>query len=217
MAKMTDYVREGFDRRRRPWDGTELPEWWNLAVWVALAAVGAAIVFAALTDREGSAPAPEADGPSPRFSIQAMNPYKPSPTPGRTASGTPSPAASGLPPSPGEPGRDFTAIAPVQVRMAQGGTVPVPAGARDLALAAAKALATGDWTGIPLAGTATPGAAPKTPTGSVAGELTVTDPKVTGNTRYVFSTSIRHDPAARPYEVKISVERAGSGYAVRPQ
>jgi hypothetical protein len=212
MPKMTDYVRQGFKRRQRPWDQAELPEWWNLVIWAALLAVVAAVAVGAVIDR--GRPPEEVSGSSRRYTVQTVNPYAPSPTSTSTTSTAPTAPTAPAQGTDGT-GMDFTATAAVQVRMTKGGTIPVPAGARDLAIAAARAMATGDWAGIPLIGAVTPSPAPPTPTGSVVGEVTVTDPRVTGNSRYLFSASIRHDPNAKPYPVEIAVERAGSGYAVR--
>lgn len=210
MPKMTDYVRQGFKRRRGPWHDTELPEWWNLVVWAALAGVVVSIGFGVLVDSGGTPTT--ADGGSSRYVIQTVNPYTASPAPADTAPTAPTMPTRG---SDG-PDTDFTATAAVQVPMTEGGgTAPVPIGARNLATAAARAMATGDWTGIPLAGTGTPSPAPTTPTGSLVGEVTVADPRVSGNSRYLFSASIRHEATAEPYEVRIAVERAGAGYAVR--
>ncbi|MCO6009159.1 hypothetical protein NE236_29735 [Actinoallomurus purpureus] len=215
MPKMTDYVREGFNRRRRPWHSAELPEWWNVAVWVALAGIGVMLLVSALLEPGESAGDTTGTARPPAYSVQKINPYAtPSASEG-SAAGTPTPDASS-PPGDG-PGGDFSATAAVQVPKAGGGTAVVPAGARNVALAAAKAAATGDWTGIPFIGRARPPKAPRTPQGSVIGQPTVTDPSITGNTQYLFSATITHGGAAKGYQYRVAVERDQSGYAVRAQ
>jgi hypothetical protein len=211
MAKMTDYVREGFKRRRRPWDRTELPEWWNLAVWFGLAGIVAMVALAAVFGPDG-APGPNTAKPVP-YSVQSLNPYSSS-----SASGGPAfaaPTAGSDSPSAGVSGTDFAATDPAQVPMTGGGRAVVPAGALNVALAAAKATATGDWTGIPFVGARRPAATGRTPHGFVIGAVTVADPGVTGNSQYVFSATISHGGAAKPHLVKIAVELGQSGYAVR--
>ncbi|URM98913.1 hypothetical protein LUW76_33820 [Actinomadura madurae] len=84
-----------------------------------------------------------------------------------------------------------------------------------MALAAAKATAIGDWTGVPMVGTARPSKAPRTPLGTVQDGITVADPAATGTGSYVFSAMIRHDAGARAYLVRITVERTPRGYAIR--
>jgi hypothetical protein len=93
--------------------------------------------------------------------------------------------------------------------------VVVPAGARNLAQAAARAAATGDWNGIPLTDRSSAGAV-RTPEGSVVGDISVTDPAVTGNSVYLFGATIRHGPGEPPYRIKITVERTQSGYVATP-
>jgi hypothetical protein len=212
MPKMTDYVREGFNRRRRPWHRAELPEWWNLAVWVALAGIGVMLLVSALLDPSGSTGAPDATQP-PAYSVQKINPYATPSASGGSTAGTPTPDASS--PAQGGPTGDFASTAAVQVPKTGGGTAVVPAGARNVALAAAKAAATGDWTGIPFTGHAKPPKARRTPQGSVVGQLTVTDPAITGNNLYLFSTTITHGGAAKPYQYRVAVEGDQSGYAIR--
>ncbi|MEV0405838.1 hypothetical protein [Actinoallomurus sp. NPDC050550] len=210
MPKMTDYVREGFNRRRRPWHRAELPEWWNLAVWVGLAGIGGMLLISALLDPGGSTDTPDATQP-PAYSVQKINPYATPSASGGSAAGTPTPDASS--PAQGGPTEDFASTAAVQVPKAGGGTAVVPAGARNVALAAAKAAATGDWTGIPFIGRARPPKARRTPQGSV-GQLTVTDPAITGNAQYLFSATITHGAPDKAYQYRIAVESDQSGYAI---
>lgn len=200
MPKLTDYVRQGFRKRRRVWNGGELPEWWDLLVWGALALVGVMLVVGAIFDGGSSE---DTARRRPAYLVQTVNPYV-----------TPS-AADPVPSStPGHSAADFAAAAPVQVAQTGGGTAIVPAGARDVASAAANAEATGSWSGIPLTGTTRPRAAHRTPHGRVIGTITVEDPTVTGNGSYVFSATITHGTAARSYLVKITVQRTPEGYAV---
>ncbi|MEV5709693.1 hypothetical protein [Actinoallomurus sp. NPDC052274] len=224
MPKMTDYVREGFNRRRRPWHRTELPEWWNLAVWVALAGIGLLLLLSALLEPDTPSGTTTSSRP-PAYSVQKINPYAtPSasdgseagtPTPDASDAGTPTPGPGG--PTGPEPTGDFAATDAVEIPKVGGGTAAVPAGARNVALAAAKAAATGDWTGIPFIGRARPPKARRTPQGSVIGQVTVTDPSVTGNTLYLFSAMITHGGASKAYQYRVAVERDQSGYAVHAQ
>lgn len=212
MPKMTDYVRKGFKKRRRLWEGGEVPEWWDIAVWVSLAGVIAIIVISVLTESGGGG---TAAGSPPPYHVQSLNPYaQPTPTASSvTSSGTPSAQPSGS--APDSPSSDFSATAAVQVAMTGGGgTAIVPAGARNVALAAAKAEATGDWKGIPFVGVSRPPAAARTPQGTVTGEITVENPSVTGNGSYLFSTTITHGPGTKSFLVQIAVQRMPTGYAI---
>jgi len=202
MAKMTDYVREGFGKRRRPWSNTDLPEWWDLAVWVALAgAVGAVVISVALGGGfSGKATQTQS---APQYKVQTLNPFA-SPSASPTTS-VPSTFSA----------TDFSATAAVQVAITGGGTTVVPAGAHNVALAAARAAATGDWTGIPLLGKHRAGR--RTPDGTVIGDVTVADPAVTGSGSYLFSAKISHHGTTRPYLVQIAVEQSASGYGIRPR
>jgi hypothetical protein len=198
MPKLTDYVREGFRKRRRPWEGTELPEWWNILVWVALAAVCGMLALSAIFDDGPGSGATQRRRP---YVVQTVDPY-----PKVTA---PSPSGT-----PGRSRADFSTDAPVRVAKTGGGTAVVPAGARNVALAGANAEATGVWSGIPLTGAMTPGTAPRTPHGRVIGDITVQDPALTGTGSYVFSATITHDAVSRSYRVRITVGRTPRGYAV---
>jgi hypothetical protein len=212
MPKLTDYARKGFKKRRRLWDGGELPEWWDLLVWGALALVGVMLAVGAITDHGSSRDA--AGTRQPVHQVQTVNPYAtPSASAGAAPSGPADPAPSG---TPGDSGADFAATAPVQVPRTGGGTAVVPTGARAVASAAANAEATGVWSGVPLTGTARPDAPRRFPHGRVVGALTVEDPAVTGNGAYVFSATVTHGTAARSYLVKITVQRTPDGYAVLP-
>ncbi|GAA3973887.1 hypothetical protein GCM10023085_65480 [Actinomadura viridis] len=218
MPKITDYVRAGFRRRRRPWHHTELPEWWDVAVWVGGVGVIALLVLSALFERDDPSAGPAAGGGgAPRYVVQTLDPRGPSATPGPGGGGA-STAPTGSPPTGSAPAgvsaKDFTASAAVRVPVTGGGTTVVPAGARNVAAAAARATATGDWAGIPFIGAARPPAAPARP-GSVVGTLTVADPTVTGNDQYRFSATIARDGTARPEAVQITVGRGPSGYAIR--
>jgi hypothetical protein len=206
MPKMTDYVRQGFKRRPRPWSTTDLPEWWDTAVWIGVGGVIAVVLFTAVFDHSGDSTGSSARRP--HYAVQAVNPYA---TPSASDSPAPSP---GTTPSAFSSG-DFTATAAVQVTLTGGGTAPVPAGARNVALAAAKATATGDWAGVPLLGK--PKAAARTPGGTVIGDVTVSNPSATGAGSYLFSATISKHGTANPYLVQIAVERTASGYAVRPR
>ncbi|MBC6458083.1 hypothetical protein [Actinomadura sp. HBU206391] len=214
MPKITDYVREGFDRRSRPWDRTELPEWWDLVVWVALAGVIAMLLLGAVFGRGGSSE--DAGGDERRFAVRSLNPYTVTPAPSADEAASATPGTGAPSPAPGEaPTEDFTATAAVRVPVTGGGTTVVPAGARNVAFAAATAEATGDWTGILFVGAARPSAAPAYPRGSVAGEITVKDPRVTGTGQYLFSATITRDGNAASRRVEITVERGPDGYAIR--
>jgi hypothetical protein len=208
---MTDYVREGFKRRRRPWDRTELPEWWNLVIWVALAGVIAIVLLDAVFGPDGAS-GPDTAAPPP-YPVQSLNPYASSSASDGSASAAPT-ADPGGPPA-DVPGTDFAATAAVQVPVTGGGLAAVPAGARNVALAAAKATATGDWTGIPFIGAARPPTTRRTPQGAVIGEPTVADPGVTGNSQYLFSAKITYGGGAKRYLARIAVELGQSGYGVR--
>ena len=215
MPKLTDYVREGYRRRQRPWDRTELPEWWDVAIWVAVAAVVLMLVVGGVLSRDDSPAADNTGKAPPAYPVQTLNPSALA-SPG-SGSAPPSGAANASPEPPVELNPEsFEATNAVQVQMTGGGTTVVPAGARNVALAAARAAATGDWKGIPFIGTARP-PAPQTPTpqGSVRGEITVADPSVTGNSQYRFTAQVTHGGNANPRAVRLLVERNGSGYAIR--
>jgi hypothetical protein len=217
MPKMTDYVREGFDKRRRPWESSELPEWWNLMVWVALAVIGAILLVSMLFTRGSSRHTEQSPH---RYAVQTLNPYATPTAATSSAPAGPSGPATGPASGPASPpaaftAADFAATAPAQVPLTGGGSAVVPTGARNVGLAAAKAAATGDWTGIPLAGTAKPPKSARTPQGLVIGQVTVTDPSVTGTNTYMFSATVSHDGGAKPYLVQITVERTSRGYAIR--
>lgn len=199
MPKLTDYVREGFRRRRRPWESAELPGWWQVLAWVALAAVCGILALSAISDRGSRSSAAQRRSP---YAVQTINPYP-------SVSTAPSPSST-----PGRSHADFTAGAPVQVAKTGGGMAVVPAGARNVALAAAKAEATGVWSDVPLIGGTTPSAAPQTPGGQVIGDITVEDPATTGTGSYVFSAAITHDAVSRSYLARITVERSTQGYAL---
>ncbi|WP_395105143.1 hypothetical protein [Actinomadura sp. SCN-SB] len=211
MPKMTDHVRAGFKRRRRPWEAVELPEWWTLAIWAGLAGVVVALVVSGLAARGGSGGATAGAG-AVRYTIQPVNPHRVAPT--REAA-SPEAAGADAPPGPSQAPRvpshgDFGATAPVRVPRTGGGMATIPAGAWNLALAAARAAATGDWTGVPVRGDA--GGVVKSPEGSVVGTVTVEDPAVTGPGLHRFSATITHGPAEPPYRVAIDVERDRSGF-----
>ncbi|MFF5259910.1 hypothetical protein ACFY4C_13260 [Actinomadura viridis] len=230
MPKITDYVRAGFRRRRRPWHHTELPEWWDVAVWVGGVGVIALLVLSVLFGRDEPSGGPAAGGGgAPRYVVQTLDPRGPSAAPGPGGGAPTAPTGSvptgstptgsvptgSAPTAPaGVSAKDFTASAAVRVPVTGGGTTVVPAGARNVASAAARATATGNWAGIPFIGPARPPAAPARP-GSVVGTLTVADPTVTGNDQYRFSATIARDGSARPDLVQITVGRGPSGYAIR--
>lgn len=203
---MTDYVREGFRRRPRPWQRAELPEWWNIAIWAGVAGIVAILAAGALTGGESKTAA--AGKPRP-YAPQTLDPRGASAPP--STAGTPAPTASPAAPA----SRDFTDATPVQVRVTGGGTTVVPAGARNLALAAARAKANGALTGIPLAGAAPPTVAPAGPApGTAVADLTVADPAKTGNTRYRFAAKVKR-AGGRAHAVRILVEPSQDGYVVR--
>ena len=105
MPKMTDYVREGYQKRRRPWESAELPEWWNLMVWVGLAMVGGILVIGMLL-ADGSSPGVEQ---VPRkYAVQTLNPYAPTATPSAPETG-PATGPAAAPASPGPVPTAFTA------------------------------------------------------------------------------------------------------------
>ncbi|GAA4096760.1 hypothetical protein [Actinomadura miaoliensis] len=216
MPKLTDYVRAGYRRRQRPWDRTELPEWWDVAVWVAVGGIVMMLAVGAVVGRGESSGGATTGSKPPPYAVETLNPRGSGTTPGAaSAPSTTSTAPSQTPPA-GVSAKDFTASAAMSVPVTGGGTTVVPAGARNVAMAAAKATATGDWTGIPFVGAArpTPARTPAPP-GSVVGEITVTDPSVTGNSQYRFSATIRHGGTAKTHVVEILVERDESGYAIR--
>jgi hypothetical protein len=212
MPKMTDYVREGFRRRQRPWDRTELPEWWDVAVWTAAVGVIAVLVFSAAAGRGGSSGTAAQNDRGASYAVQTLGPQTPAAS---TALGVPAAPAEPTPTDSAPVGfHDFSASAAVRVPVTGGGTTVVPAGARNVALAAARAATTGDWRGIPLVGKARPPAA-QAPTRSLLGQFTVADPAVTGNSRYEFSATFQEAGTAQRSVVQIVVERATSGYAIR--
>ena len=218
MAKLTDYVRKGYRRRQRPWEATELPEWWGLATWIGAACVVVMLVVSALLARGETATGAEAgDAEAPRYPVETLNPGMLTASPG---SGSPGASSSaGARPSQSPPveltAESFKATNAVRVAKSGGGSAIVPAGARNVALAAARATAIGDWSGIPFIGARpTPTRGP-TPQGSVVGELTVADPTVTGNSQYRFTAKITHGGGEKPYDLTIPVEWNGDGYAIR--
>lgn len=219
MPRMTDYVRKGFNRRKRPWDQVDLPEWWGLATWAALfGLIAMVLIGAVLSEGERSGASEDTAGGAPRPAVQSINPYSASPSVVPESAAPTTPASTPQDPSPPSAASEgFAATGAVQVPMTGGGTAVVPAGARNVARAAAEAEATGVWTGIPLtAGGAPPKARPN-PQGSVVAEVTVADPRVTGSNLYVFTAGVRRDPASRPVAVQIEVERGTTGYtASRP-
>jgi hypothetical protein len=209
MPKMTDYVREGFRRRQRPWQRVELPEWWNVAIWAGAAGIIAILLAGALNG--GGSATTNSGSNAPRYAPQTLNPASASAPP--SSRSTPGPTAS--PSVPATASRDFTDSTAVQIAVTGGGATVVPAGARNLALAAARAAANGAWTGIPMAGAARPTAPPPAPSpGTTVRHLTVEDPAVTGNTRYRFAALVRRT-GARTHAVRILVEPDQDGYVVR--
>ncbi|GAA2404307.1 hypothetical protein GCM10010191_10040 [Actinomadura vinacea] len=216
MPKVTDYVREGFRRRQRPWDRTELPEWWDVAIWFAVGGVVLMLVAGAALGRGKSSGGGTAGAEPPRYTVQTLDPRGSGAAPGSPGATPSASAAPSRTPPAGVSAKDFTASAAMQVPVTSGGTTVVPAGARNVAMAAAKATATGNWNAIPFVGSARPSPARSpTPQGSVVGEITVADPSVTGNSQYRFSATITHGGQAAPYVVRILVERNQSGYAIR--
>lgn len=211
MPKMTDYVREAFRRRERPWRRVELPEWWTIATWAGAAGIAAILVAGALTG--GSEGATKSGGAVHRFTPQTLDPRSATTAPSSTLSPTASPSAA--PTSSASASVDFTDSTPVQVRQTGGGTTVVPAGARNLALAAARAKVTGVWTGIPTTSAAHPAAPPPAPSPDVAvGHLSVQDPAVTGNSRYRFTAKVKR-AGGRAHAVRILVEAGQGGYVVQ--
>lgn len=209
---MTDYVREGFRRRQRPWDRTELPEWWDVAVWVAAVGVIAVLIFSAAAGGSGSSGTSAHDDGGSHYAVQTLSPQPAAPS---TAPGVPTGPAEPSPTEPAPAGsHDFSASAAVRVPVTGGGATVVPTGARDVALAAARAAATGDWRGIPFVGQARPPAT-RAPRGTLVGQVTVADPAVTGNSRYEFSATVQQAGTAKRSVVQIVVERGTSGYAIR--
>jgi hypothetical protein len=211
MPKITDYVREGFKRRQRPWDRTELPEWWNIAVWAGVVVVVGAILLGAIFDSGSSSG--DADAGAPAYPVRTLNPYgtDASPDPSASAAASADPSAD---PSSAPADGDFTVTAAAQVPMTGGGTAVVPVGARNVASAAATAEATGDWAAIPFTGGAKRPGRARTPLGSVIGQTTVQDPAVTGNSQYVFTAKITRGGTAAAHYVQITVEFADGSYAI---
>ncbi|MEV3922891.1 hypothetical protein [Actinomadura coerulea] len=216
MPKLTDYARQGF-RRQRLLRASELPEWWNIAVWAGVGGVVLMLVISAVFARgDSSGVAPAAGGDAPRYQVQTLDPRGLSASPGPdgetpTASGSP---AQVLPT--GASGNDFRASAALQVPMTGGGETVVPAGALNVAAAAATALVTGNWQGVPFVGTDRPPPARKPmPQGSAVTGISVADPAATGNSQYRFSATISHPGRARPDVLDFLVEPDGPGYALR--
>ncbi|OLT35465.1 hypothetical protein BJF79_32420 [Actinomadura sp. CNU-125] len=206
MPKMTDYVRAGFDRRRRPWDRAELPEWWDLVVWAGLAALIAMLLLGAVFGRDDASGA--ATGDDAGFAVRTLNPHTFTPAPTPSGDG---PASSGEPPG----GDDFTATAPCGTPMTGGGTAVVPAGARNAALAAAEAAGHRRLDGRPVRRdrAAVPGA--RDPGGFRGRGADRPGPRRDGDGPVPVQ---RDDPAGRrgaDRPVRITVERGPEGYAVR--
>ncbi|MGI5416819.1 hypothetical protein [Actinomadura luteofluorescens] len=214
MPKLTDYAREGF-RRRRLVKETELPEWWNIAVWAGVGGIILMLLVSAVLDRGGSSGAAPAASQAPRYQVQTLDPrgLTASPSPGEETP-TPSGGPSQVLPT-GAAASNFTATAATRVPMTDGGATVVPAGALNVATASARAIVTGNWKGIPVIGTARPTPAKPMPRGSVVRGITVMDPTKTGNSQYRFSATITHPGGARPDVVELLVEPDGNGYAVR--
>ncbi|MEV0662583.1 hypothetical protein ACIBI3_22970 [Actinomadura luteofluorescens] len=215
MPKMTDYARKGF-RRRRLFQDTDLPEWWNIAVWAGVCGIVLMLAVSAVLDHGESSGTPTTGREVPRYQVQTLDPRSltASPSPGAetpTASGAPSQV---LPT--GVSANDFTATAAAKAPVTGGGTTVVPAGALNLATAAARATVSGNWKGIPFIGTARPSSAKKgMPRGSAVQGITVADPSRTGNSQYLFSATIKGPGGARPEVVELLVEPDGRGYALR--
>ncbi|WP_141578176.1 hypothetical protein [Actinomadura sp. WMMA1423] len=215
MPKLTDYARQGF-RRRRLAKETELPEWWNIAVWAGVGGIVLMLVVGAVLDRGDSSGAATAANQAPRYPVQTLDPraLSASPTPDDTTPTAPAGPSQALPT--GVSAKDFTATAAARVLMTGGGATVVPAGALNVASAAAKATVSGDWKGIPFIGTARPSPAKvRMPPGSAVKGITVADPTRTGNSQYLFSATITHPGGARPDVVDLLVEPDGDGYAMR--
>lgn len=202
---MTDYVRQGFARRRRPWDPADLPGWWDLAVWTAVLLIIGALAASVVLDLVGREPERPARSPR-RYAVQTLNPYAENAGP------------SSLPSSPGAQNPatpdDFSASAAVRVPLTTGGrrsfrrapaTWPWP---RPRPRRSATGRGPDGRYRAPVQG------APH-PLGTVQDGITVADPAATGTGSYVFSAMIRHDAGARAYLVRITVERTPRGYAIR--
>ncbi|GAA4375305.1 hypothetical protein GCM10023088_32500 [Actinomadura verrucosospora] len=214
MPKMTDYARQGF-RRRRLFQDTELPEWWNIAVWAGVGGIVLMLAVSAVLDRGDSSGAPTAGRQAPSYQVQTLDPrtLTESPSPGETPSTSASPSQV-LPT--GASANDFTATAAAKVPVTGGGTTVVPAGALNLATAAASATVSGNWKGIPFIGAARPSPAKKgMAPGSAVQGITVADPTRTGNSQYLFSATITRPGGARPEVVQLLVEPDERGYALR--
>ncbi|WP_433477223.1 hypothetical protein ACQPZP_09310 [Spirillospora sp. CA-142024] len=212
MPKLTDYARQGF-RRRRLLRESELPEWWNIAVWAGVGGIVLMLVAGAVFSGDDSAGTTTAQSQAPRYQVQTLDPrgLSASPSPGSTTPGaTPTQV---LPTGPSA--KNFTATAATKIPMTGGGTTVVPAGALNAAMAAAQAAVTGNWKDVPLVGATRPPAKKAMPQGSVVKGISVTDPSMTGNSQYRFSATITHAGGARPDVVELLVEPDGSGYAVR--
>ncbi|GAA1832477.1 hypothetical protein [Actinomadura chokoriensis] len=223
MPKLTDYARKGFQRRRPPWKRVELPEWWDVAVWVAGGGVVAVIVLSAVLNGGGASGTVPGDAGARPYPVQTLG-SRLTDGPGAVPSGDlpapPSSSTAAAAPAPagpvGKPVKDFTATAAVRIPVTGGGTTVVPVGARNVALAAAIATTTGDWSGIPFTGPGRPTvSASRHGLGGSVARLTVADPAVTGNSAYRFSATIDDAGGAEPSAVPITVERNESGYAIR--
>lgn len=126
MPFLTDEARKAFSRKR-----AYVPEWMQLAQWVALGLLGATVaVFYFLDGGMSDQPVAQLPGTGTVQPVQTR-PASPAPTPsGSTATGTSS------------------------VPDTDGRTVNVPTAALAAAKAAALAVWTGNWTGVPLNGSA---------------------------------------------------------------
>ncbi|SNR51004.1 hypothetical protein [Actinomadura mexicana] len=214
MPKLTDYARQGF-RRRRLFQETELPEWWNIAVWAGVGGIILMLLVSAVFDHGDSSGTATSASQAPRYQVQTLDPrgLTASPSPGE---GTPTPSGSPSQVLPtGAAAANFTATAATRVPMTDGGATVVPAGALNVAAASARAIVTGNWKAIPIIGTARPSPAKAMPRGSAVQGITVADPTKTGNSQYRFSATITHASGARPDVVDLLVEPDGRGYAVR--
>ncbi|MEO3826349.1 hypothetical protein [Actinomadura sp. B10D3] len=218
MAKITDYARQGFRRRPRPWNSAELPEWWDAAAWLGVVAVVVMLVSGAVfADDRSPGGAAAAGDDAPRYAPETLGSpglgAPPAPGDGSAAPVPPASPPAGVPT--GTSAEGFASTAATRVPITGGGTAVVPAGALNVALAAARARATGNWAGIPFAGAERPAPTAPSPHGVVVGEVTVEDPAATGNTQYRFSARIARGGGARPETARFVVELGMNGYAIR--
>jgi hypothetical protein len=220
MGQLTDYVREGFRRRRKPWQGGEVPDWWGLAQWGALGGVGIILLVSGIAAANGSGSSGDDTGDGPgAFPVLSGPPVTSTSGPAPSSAPTSAPSAGPTATPATGPDADFTSLDPVDVPLTgSGALISAPEGAVNLARAGALASARGQWDGIPIVGRRQ---TPRTrhPQATLTGRLSLFNPAVTGTSRYLFTVGTDDDgPGPSPArQVKITVARVGQGFAVQPR